>query len=216
VHQIAVASLALAGVSTLVVVADILSGRRQRMWIMNLVWPLTAVWAGPLGLLAYWTIGRSGGVRPRGGQPRWRSIAIGSLHCGSGCTLGDVLAESFVTLVPVTLFGREIFGTWAIDYVFAFAFGIAFQYFAIRPMRHLSARAGLAAALKADALSLTSWQIGMYGWMALATFVLFPPGGLPKGEPVFWFMMQIAMGCGFVTSYPVNAWLIRKGIKEAM
>jgi hypothetical protein len=30
----------------------------------------------------------------------------------------------------------------------------------------------------------------------------------------FWFMMQIAMLCGFVTSYPANWWLLRTGIKE--
>jgi Domain of unknown function (DUF4396) len=29
-------------------------------------------------------------------------------------------------------------------------------------------------------------------------------------------MMQIGMIVGFVTSYPANVWLIRKGIKEAM
>ncbi|MFC7482973.1 DUF4396 domain-containing protein [Luedemannella flava] len=28
--------------------------------------------------------------------------------------------------------------------------------------------------------------------------------------------MQVGMMLGFVTAYPVNAWLIRKGIKEAM
>ena len=32
----------------------------------------------------------------------------------------------------------------------------------------------------------------------------------------FWFMMQIAMLCGFATSYPVTWWLIRSGIKEPM
>lgn len=39
---------------------------------------------------------------------------------------------------------------------------------------------------------------------------------LPKTEPVFWFMVQIAMLIGFATSCPVNAWLIAKGIKERM
>lgn len=39
----------------------------------------------------------------------------------------------------------------------------------------------------------------------------------PRADtPEFWFMMQIAMLCGFVTSYPVNWWLIRAGIKERM
>jgi hypothetical protein len=215
-HEASVASLVFACVSTLVVAGDILAGHRQKMPVMNLVWPLTALWAGPVGLLAYWTIGRPDGGRADGKRPAWQSVAIGALHCGSGCTLGDILAEGFVVLVPVTLFGREIYGTWAVDYVFAFVIGIAFQYYTIRPMRQLSRCAGLVAALKADALSLTSWQVGMYGWMALATFVLFPPGGLPKSGPTFWFMMQIAMGFGFVTSYPVNGWLIRTGIKEGM
>ncbi len=29
-------------------------------------------------------------------------------------------------------------------------------------------------------------------------------------------MMQIAMAAGFLTSYPVNWWLLSKGIKEKM
>ncbi|MFI6073943.1 DUF4396 domain-containing protein [Actinoplanes sp. NPDC051343] len=32
----------------------------------------------------------------------------------------------------------------------------------------------------------------------------------------YWFLMQIGMALGFLTAYPVNAWLIRRGIKEAM
>ena len=34
--------------------------------------------------------------------------------------------------------------------------------------------------------------------------------------PEFWFLMQVAMLSGFATSYPVNWWLIRSGIKEKM
>jgi hypothetical protein len=33
---------------------------------------------------------------------------------------------------------------------------------------------------------------------------------------VFWFMMQIAMIAGFLTSLPANAWLILKGWKDKM
>lgn len=67
-----------------------------------------------------------------------------------------------------------------------------------------------------DSLSLTAWQLGMYGWMAIALFLLFSPAALPKREPTFWFMMQIAMFAGFLTSFPVNWWLLRTGIKETM
>ena len=55
----------------------------------------------------------------------------------------------------------------------------------------------------------------MFGWMAIAYFVLLPqhPGPL---SIVFWFMMQIGMNLGFLTSWPVNRWLLRKGVKEPM
>ena len=82
-------------------------------------------------------------------------------------------------------------------------------------MKKLSPMKGLAAALKADALSLTAWQLGMYGWMAMATFVIFGRE-LAKTSAIFWFMMQIAMLAGFCTSYPVNWLLVKRGIKEKM
>ena len=79
--------------------------------------------------------------------------------------------------------------------------------------------AGVRAALKADALSLTAWQIGMYGFMAFAGLYYFRQVSGVKLEVdsvEFWFMMQLAMLCGFLTSYPVNWWLLRSGIKEMM
>lgn len=142
-------------------------------------------------------------------------MGVGALHCGSGCTLGDIIAETFVFFVPIILFGKPIFGAWAIDFVVAFLLGIAFQYFAIKPMRDISPKEGIIAALKADTLSLSSWQIGMYGWMAIVTFVIFKRE-LPKDGIDFWFMMQIAMLFGFMTAYPVNWWLLKTGLKEKM
>ena len=82
-------------------------------------------------------------------------------------------------------------------------------------MKNLSPGKGIIEAFKADTLSLTAWQIGMYGWMAIATFAIFGQE-LEKTGPVFWFMMQIAMLAGFLTSYPVNWWLLKMGIKEKM
>jgi hypothetical protein len=55
----------------------------------------------------------------------------------------------------------------------------------------------------------------MFGWMAVVRFAIFGRS-LSTNDPVFWLMMQVAMFCGFATSYPVNWWLLRRGIKEAM
>jgi hypothetical protein len=142
-------------------------------------------------------------------------VALGTTHCGAGCALADIVAEWILFVFPLTLFGMKIFGAWTVDYFVALAFGIVFQYFTIAPMRGLSLGSGLAQAAKADFLSLTAWQVGMYGWMAIATFLIFGHE-IEKTNPVFWFMMQIAMLVGFLTAYPVNWWLLRSGIKEKM
>jgi hypothetical protein len=225
-EALAAASLSTAAASAVLILGSVLR-RPQHMAIMNWVWPITGLWAGPLGLWAYLRWGRHGsraahrraeatGKEPQSaGHPFPVKVLKGATHCGAGCTLGDVVAESIFPLIPLSLFGQALFGAWVYDYILAFSFGIAFQYFTIAPMRGLGVRAGLREALKADALSLTAWQVGMYGWMAIVAFLIFGHE-LPRSGAVFWFMMQIAMLAGFLTSYPVNWWLIRRGIKEAM
>lgn len=46
--------------------------------------------------------------------------------------------------------------------------------------------------------------------------VSFPAPRLHRDSPVCRFLTQIGMIAGFFTARPVNAWLIRAGIKEAM
>ncbi|NML66381.1 DUF4396 domain-containing protein [Hymenobacter sp. RP-2-7] len=237
-RTVAIASLVVALLCVAIVAIDILRGHRQPMGVMNFVWVLTPLYSGLVGLWAYYRLGRpmakaagkmdmddkKGGAKdgqqysdmdmgPK--KPFWQSVALGAMHCGSGCSLGDLLVETFVLYVPLVLFGHAIFGAWVLDYLVAFLIGIIFQYYAIAPMRHLGVKEGLKAAVKADTLSLTSWQIGMYGWMAIATFLIFGHE-LKANDPVFWFMMQLAMVLGFLTAYPVNWWLIKSGVKERM
>jgi hypothetical protein len=225
---IVIASLSLiVGFGSAIMIGVDVARRPQSMWIMNVVWPITGLWAGPIAVAAYWHWGRAGSklamvdAKQNGETPPNRRQPFAVLtgkavtHCGSGCTLGDIIAEWLIVVVPITLFGRHIFGAWIYDFVLAYAIGVIFQYFTIKPMRQLSPRKGLIAAVKADTASLVAWQIGMYGWMAIATFAIFHRE-LPKASPVFWFMMQIAMICGFLTAYPVNWWLLRHGIKEKM
>ena len=80
------------------------------MWIMNIVWPLTALYAGPLAAWSYFKVGRlsthqameqakARGEKPEARKkPFWQSAALGTSHCGSGCTLGDIVAEWFIVL----------------------------------------------------------------------------------------------------------------------
>lgn len=216
--------LGLAFASAAVVAADIfLAGYRQHMRVMEAVWPITALYFGPLGLLAYRRWGRpmshrsmsaNSGVPPN--KPFWAAVAVGATHCGAGCTLGDVIAEWIVFAAGLQLAGFALPVEYPFDYALALGFGIAFQYFAIAPMRNLALGDGLKLAAKADFLSLSAFEVGLFGWMAIMQLVLFRSPHLTPDHAAFWFLMQIGMIIGFFTSYPMNWWLIRHGIKEAM
>lgn len=129
---------------------------------MNVVWPVTALFGGVVALWFYRRHGRAG-ADDDPAMPV--SVGKGALHCGAGCTLGDIAAETVAFLVPAVLvafgypgvFSERMFAVWGLDFVVAFIIGTAFQYFAIAPMRGLGLRDGVVAAVKADALSLTAW-----------------------------------------------------------
>jgi hypothetical protein len=246
----------------------IFNHRRQPMGVMNFVFPITALYFGPLALALYWRWGRAAAAaamapaplsmapasamadtsagngmqtgddqhthpvtaepaQPRGAaqpappgeqdRPWWVTMAIEVSHCGSGCTLGDVISEFAVFWPALTIAGSTMLAEYAGDYILALIFGILFQYFAIVPMRGLGVKDGLIAATKADFISLTAFEIGLFGWMAVMAFVLFPaPHRLMPSSAAFWLLMQVGMMIGYFTSWPANVWLVKRGIKVPM
>jgi len=240
--------------------------RRQPMGVMNFVFPITALYFGPLAVAFYWRWGRAAPrtamspmsmsraavsqsavvsaddgrlmrehadhdmadpagpgeadepVPPDGrARPRWVTMAIEVSHCGSGCVLGDVISEFAIFWLALTIAGATLGAEYVGDYVLALVFGIIFQYFAIAPMRGLGLKDGLIAAVKADFISLTAFEVGLFGWMAVMTFVLFPaPLNLMPSSAAFWLLMQVGMIIGFATAWPANVWLVNRGIKVPM
>lgn len=207
----------------------------QKMWIMNLVWPATSLYFTVFGLWAYFSFGRSAPNESMTDEakdqpplhkkekqaqgkrdPSWKQMALSTSHCGVGCTIADIAAEFSVFGFGLTLFGSELYASFLWDFIAAWALGIVFQYFTIKPMRNLTVLGAIGMAVKADTLSIVAFQVGMYGWMALIYFELFPKPHLHANQAAYWLMMQIAMICGFGTAFPVNRQLIRLGWKEAM
>ena len=145
-----------------------------------------------------------------------QSVALSTLHWGAGCTLADLIGEGFALYVPVVIAGNALLGGGVFDYILALAIGVFFQFAAIRAMEKIPFGAAVGKAFKADVLSLTAWQVGMYGWMAIAIYGFFHGSPLPELSWSFGFMMQLAMLCGFICAYPVNILLIKAGIKKGM
>ncbi len=207
----------------------------QKMWIMNIVWPVTALYFSVFALWAYFAKGRQMTKAAMQGMskqemeqqkeqkkeqarksPTWSQTALSDSHCGAGCVLADIVTEFTVFGVGATFLGMELYANFLWDFIAAWSLGVVFQYFTIKPMRNLSVGGGIWAAIKADTLSITTFQIGMYGFMALVYFKFFPFPHLHANEPSYWLMMQIAMICGFVTALPINWLLVKIGWKEAM
>ncbi len=213
-------SLAAGFASAAAILYDIYgNGLRQPMRVMEAVWPITALYLGPLGVLLYAGLGRPRRSREAdhaAPSPRWQGLFISATHCGAGCTLGDIVGEWLVFLTGVSIGATVLWTEYAVDFVFAYVLGILFQYFAIKPMMHLSSREALADAIRADTLSVIAFEVGMFAWMALVFFVFFPHPHLTPDHPVFWLTMQIAMAIGLATTYPVQIWLVGHGIKHAM
>ena len=226
---VAWAALGLGFASALVIAADfVLLGNRQHMAIMNFVWPLTALYAGPLALWAYFAHGRRmshkqmrmlGAERMTESESRdsWWQVSLSDTHCGAGCALGDIGGEWLVWATAWTIGSTAELGPeYILDLPLAWIFGILFQYFAIAPLRgQVGELAPLRDAIKSDTLSVLSFEVGLFGWMALAHYVIWQPS-LPTDSSSWWFMMQIGMMVGFLTSWPVNRWLLTKGVKEPM
>jgi Domain of unknown function (DUF4396) len=226
-------SIILGFVTAGIIAADVIS-HPQRMRIMNVVWPVTGLYFPLFALWIYRHLGRPMATDARSmdmdmkdmdmkamdmkatDQPFWKSIFVSSTHCASGCVLGDIIGAPIVFALGLTLFGTRLFAEYAVEFALAYGFGIAFQYLAITGMRKIAPHAALVDAVKADTLSLVAYEVGMFGWMAIVYFVLMPPHRLDPTMAVFWFMMQIGLVLGFVTTYPANWLLVRSGVKSAM
>ncbi|MFS0783096.1 DUF4396 domain-containing protein [Bacillus sp. 1P06AnD] len=213
------------GIISAVFIAVDLVSHPQSMKIMNIVWPINGLYLGPFAIWAYWVMGREKGddgedMDMGGKKPFWQSVFVSTSHCSGGCTLGDAFGVPFVFFTGFTIMGSMLFTHYVVEFILAYIFGVLFQVFSIVPMNrqmgnHMSWGKGFIEAIKADTISLIAFEIGMFGWMAIVHYVLFDTPPEPNSMP-YWFMMQIAMILGALTSYPANWFLVKKGIKEGM
>ncbi|KZT51127.1 hypothetical protein CALCODRAFT_521551 [Calocera cornea HHB12733] len=146
-------------------------------------------------------------------RPMFATITVAVCHCGAGCLLGDIVGEWLVWGTGASINGRSIWVEWLVDYAFALLFGIVFQYWSIAPMSGEYGPKTVWRAAKADFLSLTGFEVGLFGWMAIFQLGIWG-GRLQMDNVVYWWMMQVGMFLGHWTAFPVNWWLITNGIKE--
>jgi len=79
----------------------------------------------------------------------------------------DVISTWLIFIGSIIIFGSVLVTAFILDFTFAWLLEIIFQYLAISEMRKVSLRQGLVDSIKADTLSLSTFEIGLFGWMAL-------------------------------------------------
>ncbi|MCX6396928.1 MAG: DUF4396 domain-containing protein [Propionibacteriales bacterium] len=131
----------------------------------------------------------------------WRTAANATLHCLTGCAIGEVLG-----LVLATWWGWGDTASIALAVGLAFFFGYLLTFGAAR-RSGLAVPAAVRLALAADTVSILVMEVIDNG------FMLTVPGAMEAGlsSALFWSSLVAALAIAFVVTVPVNRWMIARG-----
>jgi hypothetical protein len=143
---------------------------------------------------------------PTSGPALTRLAMSATLHCLTGCAIGEILG-----LVLATWWGWSTTPSIALAVALAFVFGYAFTVVPVL-RSGLPLRRAVAVALAADTVSILTMEIIDNVIMVVV------PGAMDAGltELLFWGSLAVALAVAFVLTVPVNRWLIARGKGHAV
>ena len=136
----------------------------------------------------------------------WSTAAQATLHCLTGCAIGEVLG-----MVIGTAAGLHNAATVALSIVLAFVFGYGLT---MRPVlaAGVGFRRALGVALAADTVSIAVMEL------LDNAVVVAVPGAMDAGltSPLFWASLAFSLAVAFAVTTPVNRWMIGRGKGHAV
>ncbi|MBC9712254.1 DUF4396 domain-containing protein [Streptomyces sp. TRM66268-LWL] len=140
------------------------------------------------------------------GKVSWAMAAKATLHCLTGCAIGEVLG-----MIIGTALGWGTAPTMVLAIALAFFFGYSLTLFAV-VRAGVSLKAAIGVALAADTLSITVMEIVDNG------VLLAVPGAMEAhlSDALFWGALAFAFAIAFLVTTPVNKWLIGRGKGHAV
>jgi hypothetical protein len=136
----------------------------------------------------------------------WRTAISATLHCLTGCAIGEVLGMVIATALG---WGNVASVVLAVALAFVFGYGLT-----IRPVlaAGIGFRRAAGVALASDTVSI--------GTMELVdnAFILLVPGAIAAGlgDGLFWWSLGASLAIAFVLTVPVNRFLIARGRGHAV
>ena len=203
----------LTAVSVIYVAWDNFARGNPENVVIKWAWVLTALYTGPVALVFYILADKE----PRPGeheqfiQPMWKQVLGSTLHCVAGDATGIIIAATITGLL-----GLPMWFDMLAEYVFGFGFGLfIFQALFMKDMFGGSYRTAVRRSFMPEWLSMNTMMAGMF-----PTMVYFMMGSdmraMDPRELIYWGVMSLAIGVGFVTAYPMNWWLVSKGLKHGL
>ena len=135
-----------------------------------------------------------------------RMAISATLHCLTGCAIGEVLG-----MVIGTALGWDNWPTVALAFVLAFVFGYSLTMLPVL-RSGVGLRVAIGVALAADTVSILVMEV------VDNAIVLLIPGAMDAGltSALFWGSLAVALAIAFVVTVPVNRALIRRGRGHAV
>jgi hypothetical protein len=139
------------------------------------------------------------------GSTLTRTAVSATLHCLTGCAIGEVLG-----IVIGTALGWGDLATIALAVGLAFFFGYLLTFAPVL-RAGVSFRDAVKVALAADTVSILVMEIVDNG------VLLAVPGAMDAGlaDPLFWGSLAFALAVAFVVTLPVNRAMIGRGLGHA-
>lgn len=147
-----------------------------------------------------------GAVSGTHGQPMSRLALSATLHCMTGCAIGEVAG-----MIIGTSLGWGMWQTVALAVTLAFITGFALTMIPLI-RSGMPLRRALGVAFAADFISVTVMEIVDNAVMMAI------PGAMAAGplDWFFWVSMAAALAIAFVAAFPINYWLIARGKGHAL
>jgi Domain of unknown function (DUF4396) len=136
----------------------------------------------------------------------WRTAVSATLHCLTGCAIGEVLG-----MVLSTWWGWGNTASVVLSVVLAFFFGYLLTSRTVL-RAGMGLRAAVTVALAADTVSILVMEVVDNGVM------LTVPGALQAGldDLLFWASLVFSLAVAFVVTVPVNRAMIARGKGHAV
>ena len=183
------------------------------MKIMRIGWVLVTLYLGPIALFLYIMSCQEpeAGTHEEFVVPLWKQSLGSTIHCVAGDATGIVVAAALTAALGLPMWIDLI-----IEYVAGFAFGLlVFQALFMKDTMGGSYLKSVRHSAYPEWVSMNFMMAAMFPAMIL----LMMGRDMRAMEPtqlVFWGAMSFAVGAGTLVAYPVNVWLVAKGLKHGM